>query len=279
MPEDLLPCGDKRPGGNGCTEESRPGPFRILNLNFTYRDLNFTYRERGTACRSRARLGFDSAWLRSAGSQRHLWRKSPHSGYARDMSARSKREPPVKVRGWLMSPLIGVFIALKLADVTDWSWWWVLSPLWIAAALVVVAAGALALLFMSLALYARIRLRFRLRRAFPEVFIDPAVWSRNVVDHSDTASSLRVTAGRRSAASRRATRLLPGSRRPRVPHLGKRPARPPWPLPATDHAGREARGTRRSPPKGIGHGDQDLVACKPVPSQDRLTTGTYGMPK
>lgn len=23
-----------------------------------------------------------------------------------------------------------VFITLKLADVIDWSWWWVLSPLW-----------------------------------------------------------------------------------------------------------------------------------------------------
>jgi len=25
------------------------------------------------------------------------------------------------------------FIALKLANVIDWSWWWVLSPLWILA--------------------------------------------------------------------------------------------------------------------------------------------------
>jgi hypothetical protein len=24
-----------------------------------------------------------------------------------------------------------LFIALKLARVIDWSWWWVLSPLWI----------------------------------------------------------------------------------------------------------------------------------------------------
>ena len=26
-----------------------------------------------------------------------------------------------------------VFIALKLTSVIDWSWWWVLSPLWISA--------------------------------------------------------------------------------------------------------------------------------------------------
>lgn len=29
-----------------------------------------------------------------------------------------------------------VFIVLKLTDVIDWSWWWVLSPIWISAALV-----------------------------------------------------------------------------------------------------------------------------------------------
>lgn len=30
-----------------------------------------------------------------------------------------------------------VFIALKLMGKIDWSWWWVLSPLWITAAIVV----------------------------------------------------------------------------------------------------------------------------------------------
>jgi MFS family permease len=109
------------------------------------------------------------------------------------MSARSGRESPVTIHGWLLYPLIGVFIALKLTGVTDWSWWWVFSPLWIAAALVVVVAGAMALLFASLTLYFRIRLRFRLRRAVPEVFIDPAAWSRIAADRPDTASSLRVT--------------------------------------------------------------------------------------
>ena len=28
-----------------------------------------------------------------------------------------------------------LFVALKLMDVIDWSWWWVLSPLWIGLAL------------------------------------------------------------------------------------------------------------------------------------------------
>lgn len=29
-----------------------------------------------------------------------------------------------------------LFIGLKLTDHIDWSWWWVLSPLWITATLV-----------------------------------------------------------------------------------------------------------------------------------------------
>lgn len=28
-----------------------------------------------------------------------------------------------------------VFITLKLTDVVDWSWWWILSPIWISVAL------------------------------------------------------------------------------------------------------------------------------------------------
>ena len=32
------------------------------------------------------------------------------------------------------------FIVLKLCHVIDWSWWWVLSPLWISAIIFVVLA-------------------------------------------------------------------------------------------------------------------------------------------
>ena len=31
-----------------------------------------------------------------------------------------------------------VFLILKLTHVIDWSWWWVTSPLWIGAALVLI---------------------------------------------------------------------------------------------------------------------------------------------
>lgn len=37
-----------------------------------------------------------------------------------------------------------VFIALKLTNFIDWSWWWVLSPLWIAASIVVAVLGVIA---------------------------------------------------------------------------------------------------------------------------------------
>jgi hypothetical protein len=36
-----------------------------------------------------------------------------------------------------------LFVGLKLTDVIDWSWWWVLAPLWIPAALVAVIVFSL----------------------------------------------------------------------------------------------------------------------------------------
>lgn len=31
-----------------------------------------------------------------------------------------------------------LFIALKLTNVIDWSWWWVLSPIWIGAIIAII---------------------------------------------------------------------------------------------------------------------------------------------
>jgi len=37
---------------------------------------------------------------------------------------------PIVVRGTSLPTLLTVlFIALKLCDIIDWSWWWVLSPI------------------------------------------------------------------------------------------------------------------------------------------------------
>lgn len=46
----------------------------------------------------------------------------------------------------LTSMLAVTFITLKLTEVIDWSWWWVLSPIWIPIVLMavlfsIVAAG------------------------------------------------------------------------------------------------------------------------------------------
>lgn len=43
-----------------------------------------------------------------------------------------------------------LFIGLKLTHYIDWSWWWVLSPLWISAALVA-AILAIVLLVVGVA--------------------------------------------------------------------------------------------------------------------------------
>jgi hypothetical protein len=109
------------------------------------------------------------------------------------MSARLERESPMTaIRGVLFPLTLCAFIALRLAGVTHWSWWWVLSPLWIGAAFLLVVAGALVLPFAALALYARIRIRFRLRQSFPEAFINPAAWSRAGAGHPhDSSDSLR----------------------------------------------------------------------------------------
>jgi len=54
----------------------------------------------------------------------------------------------------LASILTIVFVVLKLTDVVDWSWWWVLSPLWISAAFV---AAILVLLFIGYVIYYAIK--------------------------------------------------------------------------------------------------------------------------
>ncbi len=38
----------------------------------------------------------------------------------------------------LLSALLILFIAFKLAGIITWSWWWVMGPLWIPIALAIV---------------------------------------------------------------------------------------------------------------------------------------------
>jgi hypothetical protein len=38
-----------------------------------------------------------------------------------------------KMKGWfyMMNVLTVLFVVFKLTGVIDWSWWWILSPMWI----------------------------------------------------------------------------------------------------------------------------------------------------
>lgn len=40
----------------------------------------------------------------------------------------------------LAEVLLVVFVILKLCKVINWSWWWVLSPLWISIILVIIVS-------------------------------------------------------------------------------------------------------------------------------------------
>src|ERR1700692_3833533 len=73
-----------------------------------------------------------------------------------------------------------IFIALKLASVIDWSWGWVLAPIWIPVLLAAVIGilGAVAFTLAKWLLTARAWLRFR-HALNPELALaDPAILSR-----------------------------------------------------------------------------------------------------
>ena len=49
----------------------------------------------------------------------------------------------------LCSLLTVLFVGLKLCNQIDWSWWWVLSPLWIPWAIVFVIFGVFGLIVVA----------------------------------------------------------------------------------------------------------------------------------
>ena len=61
------------------------------------------------------------------------------------------------------SALLLTFIILKLIGVIDWSWWWVLSPIWIPVVLLMVAS---ILLFVVYRIVKYFRLKNGLRNFF-----------------------------------------------------------------------------------------------------------------
>jgi hypothetical protein len=56
--------------------------------------------------------------------------------------------PRIKFEIGFLSMLTLIFITLKLTHYIDWSWWWVLCPIWGFWALVIVVVG-LVLFFMG----------------------------------------------------------------------------------------------------------------------------------
>lgn len=56
----------------------------------------------------------------------------------------------------LCSLLTVAFVVLRLCKVINWSWWWVLAPLWGPFAITFVVMGALGLLAVILKVIARI---------------------------------------------------------------------------------------------------------------------------
>jgi hypothetical protein len=59
------------------------------------------------------------------------------------------------------------FVVLKLAGVTNWSWWWALAPAWIPVAALLLLGILAALAFAIVRLVLRVLLRMHFRRAIP----------------------------------------------------------------------------------------------------------------
>lgn len=65
-------------------------------------------------------------------------RDSPEARRARERCRSWMGRPGGPNEGTLLTLL---FVALKLTGHIDWSWWWVLSPVWITAALLALGLG------------------------------------------------------------------------------------------------------------------------------------------
>jgi hypothetical protein len=57
-----------------------------------------------------------------------------------------------------------VFIVLKLTHVIDWSWWWVMSPIWGVAALILAVVILLVIWYLIGRLVMKIKMRNYTRR-------------------------------------------------------------------------------------------------------------------
>jgi hypothetical protein len=101
-----------------------------------------------------------------------------------------------------------LFIALKLAHVTDWSWWWVFSPGWIPALIILVIAALAAAGFMLVKWYLMTRAWVRFRRLPEFTLADPAILSRIEAERAaNTDADNQYDSPHASRAHRIASRL------------------------------------------------------------------------
>ena len=101
---------------------------------------------------------------------------------------------------------LALFIALKLAHVTDWSWWWVLAPIWIPVllALVIVALVMAAFILVKWLLMARAWLDFR-HTMLPELALaDPAILSRIQAERAPASAARSDQASQEAVTSQEA---------------------------------------------------------------------------
>jgi hypothetical protein len=56
----------------------------------------------------------------------------------------------IRITARFVGLLIFLFVGLKLGEVIDWSWWWVLSPLWISWGLILGILGFAVVIWMAI---------------------------------------------------------------------------------------------------------------------------------
>ena len=62
----------------------------------------------------------------------------------------NKNKINTKFSGLLTTLLTVLFVGLKLTNHIDWSWWWVLAPLWISLSLMLLVIIILIILYSAI---------------------------------------------------------------------------------------------------------------------------------
>jgi uncharacterized YccA/Bax inhibitor family protein len=77
-----------------------------------------------------------------------LWFRLPPVGYPRSVTSGQRSSRPLRIHGPWVTAVQVALIALKLTGIIDWSWWWVLVPLWCTVTLLIALIGGFLVLLM-----------------------------------------------------------------------------------------------------------------------------------